>query len=289
MKLAGKTALITGGSHGLGYGIATAFLDEGCDVIVCGRDAADVRAARDRLAAAAPRRRVIEVAADVSSEADNARLFAVAEREFGRLDVLVCNAGILGAKGLIDEIDLTEFERAVEINLYGPIRNVRHALPLLRKSPRGKIVITSGGGAERPSEHTTAYSVSKTAVVRFAECLSLQLGSSADVNMLGPGQLNTRMAQEVLASGPRGVGQRQYEAFQRVQQTGGASIPNAAACAVWLASSASDGITGRLVHSIRDDWQTLAEHRADISGSDVLTLRRIEPKDRGFPWGKSNR
>lgn len=287
MKLAGKVAVVTGGSHGLGYGIATAFLAEGADVLICGRNAADVGAARERLGAAAPGRRVQGVAADVASEDDNARLFAAAERAFGRIDVLVCNAGILGAKGALDEIDFGEFERAIEINLLGPIRNVRHALPLLRKSERPKVIITSGGGAERPSEHTTAYSVSKTGVVRFAECLSLYLGADADVNMLGPGQMNTRMADEVLASGPRGVGTRHYEAFQRVKAGGGAPIPNAAACAVWLASAESDGITGRLVHSLRDDWQTLAQHRADIASTDVMTLRRVEPKDRGFTWGKT--
>jgi NAD(P)-dependent dehydrogenase (short-subunit alcohol dehydrogenase family) len=286
MKLAGKTAVITGGSHGLGLAIASAFLREGCDVIVCGRNADDVRRAREQLAAGAPGRRVFDVAADVSSEADNARLFALAAKEFGRLDILVCNAGILGAKGLIDEIDLRDFERAIEINVYGPIRNVRHALPLLKKAARPKIVITSGGGAERPSEHTTAYSVSKTALVRFAECFSLQLGSSGDVNMLGPGQLNTRMADEVLASGPQGVGPRQFAAFAKIKETnGGASIPNAAECAVFLASAASDGISGRLIHAVRDPWQDkLALHKDEIAKSDALTLRRIDAKDRGITW-----
>jgi NAD(P)-dependent dehydrogenase (short-subunit alcohol dehydrogenase family) len=286
MKLEGKTAVVTGGSHGLGKEIAAAFLREGADVIVVGRNGDDVRAARVALAADAPGRRVIDVAADVSSEADNARLFGVVAKEFGRLDVLVCNAGILGAKGLIDEIDFREFERAIEINVYGPIRNVRHALPLLMKAKRPKIVITSGGGAERPSEHTTAYSVSKTALVRFAECFSLHLGARGDVNMLGPGQLNTRMADEVIASGAKGVGPRQFEAFKKLKDTnGGASIPNAADCAVFLASSASDGITGRLVHSIRDPWKDkLAQHVDEIAKTDVLTLRRVDAKDRGIAW-----
>lgn len=285
MKLAGKTAVVTGGSLGLGFEIAAAFLREGCDVIICGRNAADVEAARAKLAAGAPARRLFGIAADVSSEADNARLFALAEREFGRLDILMCNAGIMGSKGLIDEIDFHEFERAIEINVYGPIRNVRHALPLLRKSARPKVIITSGGGAERASEHTSAYSVSKTGLVRFAECLSLQLGASGDVNMLGPGQLNTRMADEVLGAGPAAVGARQHEAFKKVKAEGGASIPNAANCAVFLASSDSDGITGRLVHAVRDPWKTsLAQHREEIATSDVLTLRRIEAKDRGITW-----
>lgn len=287
MKLAGKTAVITGGSHGLGLEISKAYLNEGCDIIICGRNAEDVNRARETLAAGAPGRKVLGIAADVSSEADNTTLFALAEKEFGgKLDILVCNAGILGAKGLIDEVDFREFERAIEINVYGPIRNVRHALPLLKKSKRPKIVITSGGGAERPSEHTTAYSVSKTALVRFAECFSLQLGDSGDVNMLGPGQLNTRMADEVIASGAKGVGQRQYEAFAHVKATnGGASIPNAAQCAVFLGSSASDGISGRLVHSVRDPWaDKLALHKDEIAKSDVLTLRRVDAKDRGITW-----
>jgi NAD(P)-dependent dehydrogenase (short-subunit alcohol dehydrogenase family) len=286
MKLAGKFAVVTGGTHGLGREIATAFLREGADVVIVGRNAEDARAARTALAAGAPGRRVIDVAADVSSEADNARLFGIVEKEFGRLDALVCNAGILGSKGLIDEIDFRDFERAIEINLYGPIRNVRHALPLLKKSARPKIVITSGGGAERPSEHTTAYSVSKTGLVRFAECFSLHLGASGDVNMLGPGQLNTRMADEVIASGAKGVGPRQFAAFKQVKETnGGASIPNAADCAVWLASPESDGITGRLIHAVRDPWKDkLARHKDAIAKGDVLTLRRIDAKDRGMTW-----
>jgi 3-oxoacyl-[acyl-carrier protein] reductase len=286
MKLSGKCAVVTGGSHGLGREIATAFLREGADVIIVGRNADDVRRTRDALAAGAPGRGVFGIAADVSSEADNDRIFALAQEEFGRLDVLVCNAGILGSKGLIDEIDFREFERAIEINLYGPIRNVRHALPLLKRSTRPKIVITSGGGAERPSEHTTAYSVSKTGLVRFAESFALHLGTSGDVNMLGPGQLNTRMADEVLASGAAGVGPRQYAAFKQLKETnGGASIPNAADCAVWLASSDSDGISGRLIHAVRDPWKDkLARHKDEIAKSDVLTLRRIDAKDRGMTW-----
>lgn len=286
MRLQGKSAVVTGGSHGLGAEIARAFLREGADVLICGRNAADVDAARARFADEYPARTVAGIAADVSSEADNVRLFAEASRLFGgKLDVLVCNAGVLGTKGLIDEIDFDEFARAVEINLFGPIRNVRHALPLLNRSVRPKVIATSGGGAERPTEHTTAYSVSKTALVRFIECLALHLGDRGDANALGPGQLNTRMADEVIAAGAQGVGPRHYESFVALKEgKGGASIPNAANCAVFLASEDSNGISGRIVHAVRDKYEDLPRHRAEIAGSDLMTLRRIEAKDRGLNW-----
>jgi NAD(P)-dependent dehydrogenase (short-subunit alcohol dehydrogenase family) len=286
MRLAGKRAVVTGGSHGLGAEIARAYVREGAEVLICGRNAADVEATRARLASEFPASKIFGVAADVSSEADNVRLFATVAQVFeGRLDVLVCNAGVLGTKGLIDEIDFDEFVRAVEINLFGPIRNVRHALPLLARSTRPKVIATSGGGAERPTEHTTAYSVSKTALVRFIECLSLHLGTRGDANALGPGQLNTRMADEVISAGEQGVGKRHYESFLAMRASnGGASIPNAAHCAVFLASADSDGITGRLVHSVRDRFEELPLHREQIASSDLLTLRRVEAKDRGFDW-----
>ncbi len=79
---------------------------------------------------------------------------------------------------------------------------------------------------------------------------------------------------------------RQFAAFKQLKETnGGASILNAAECAVFLASSASDGISGRLVHSVRDPWKDkLAQHVDEIAKSDVLTLRRVDAKDRGIVW-----
>jgi len=285
MKLAGKAALVTGASTGLGRAVARAYAREGSDVIVNSRKADDLRMARDAIAAEFPQRRILDVAADIASPEDVARLVEAAERAFGRLDVLVCNAGVFGAKGRIEDVDWDEWEYGIATNLLGTVMCVRRALPLLRRSSyRPKIVITAGGGAERAHPYISAYGASKAGLVRFGECLALQLAPDIDVNMFLPGRLVTRMVDEVIAAGPERVGQYYYDDFVELRKTGGASPENAAELALFLGCDDSNGITGRLLHAVRDHWQTLPEHAAELARSDVYTLRRIEPADRGFAW-----
>lgn len=285
MKLAGKVAAITGASTGLGLAIARAYVREGSDVAICCRNAGDLGAARATIERDGHPRRVVDVSADVSSAADVARLFEVIEREFGRLDVLVCNAGIFGAKGAIEAVDWDEWVSAIETNLLGTVLCVRRALELLRRSRiRPKIAITAGGGAERAHPYVSAYGASKAGLVRFGECLALQLADEMDVNLFLPGRLTTRMVDEVLAAGPERVGRYYYDEFVALRRDGGASIENAADLAVFLGSDDSDGITGRLIHAVRDDWRALPARRAELAPTDVYRLRRIEPHDRGLHW-----
>jgi 3-oxoacyl-[acyl-carrier protein] reductase len=285
MKLAGRAALVTGASTGLGRAVARVYAREGSDLIICSRKAADIREAREALVKEFPQRSIADLAVDIASPDDVVRVMEAAERTFGKLDVLVCNAGVFGAKGLIDEVDWDEWTYGIATNLLGTVMCVRRALPLLRRSTfRPKIVITAGGGAERAHPYISAYGASKAGLVRFGECLALQLAPDIDVNMFLPGRLDTRMVDEVLAAGPERVGQYYYDDFVALRKSGGASPENAAELALFLASDESNGITGRLLHAVRDRWRELPSHAAEIAGSDVYTLRRVEPRDRGFAW-----
>ena len=105
-----------------------------------------------------------------------------------------------------------------------------------------------------------------------------------DVNSIAPGALNTRLLDEVLDAGPDRVGKTFFEKSMKQKEDGGAPLARGTALAVFLASAASDGITGKLLSAIWDPWEELADHEGDL-GSDVYTLRRIVPKDRGFDWG----
>jgi len=149
----------------------------------------------------------------------------------------------------------------------------------------GKIVQLSGGGATNPLPGLSAYAASKAAVVRFAETLAQELREHhVDVNSVAPGALNTRMLDEVLAAGPELVGQGFYERALEQQRTGGVPLERGAALAVWLASAASDGVTAKLLSAVWDPWSELPQHLDDLA-SDVYTLRRIVPGDRGLDWG----
>jgi NAD(P)-dependent dehydrogenase (short-subunit alcohol dehydrogenase family) len=286
--LAGRTALITGASQGLGLEIARAYLDAGAaGICICGRDGATLQRAADELGAMAqPGQQVLAQAADVSNAVDVDRLVKTALATLGEITILVSNAGVYGPMGPIEQTDWAEWVRAVEINLFGSVLPARALVAHFRRRGYGKIVQLSGGGATAPLPGLSSYATSKAAIVRFAETLAGELREDrVDVNAIAPGALNTRMLDEVLAAGPERVGDAFYQRALEQQRSGGAPLRRGAELAVFLGSAASDGITGKLLSAIWDPWPELPERRADLE-SDVYTLRRIVPRDRGLDWGE---
>ena len=285
MKLKGINALITGGSQGLGQEIATHFLREGANVVLCARTEKDLFAARDVLARKFPSQKVLAKTCDVSSEPHVNGLVAFALRELGSLQALVLNAGIYGPMGAVESVSLDEWRRAMDVNLYGVLLPCRALIPHFKKAGRGKIIVLSGGGATSPMPNISAYAASKAAVVRLMETVAEELRPyQVDVNAIAPGALATRLVDEVLAAGPDKVGPAFYEKNQQWKATGATPLSLGASTAVYLASAQSDGITGKLISVQWDPWERLHEFKNDLNG-DIYTLRRIVPKDRGKTWG----
>ena len=284
--LSGRHALITGASQGLGLAIARAYVLEGASVFICARDAAMLASARRELSSlCAEDQEVAAQCADVSDPDAVTELVAAASERFPELSVLVSNAGVYGPKGPIWEVDWTEWVRTIEINLMGSVLVARALVSQLRRVGAGKIIQLSGGGATSPLPGLSAYAASKAAVVRFVETLALELRADrVDVNAIAPGALNTRLLDEVIAAGPQRVGDAFHEGALEQRRTGGTPLEHGAALAVWLASAASDGISGKLLSAVWDPWRELPAHRDDLD-SDVYTLRRVVPADRGFDWG----
>jgi 3-oxoacyl-[acyl-carrier protein] reductase len=174
----------------------------------------------------------------------------------------------------------------MEINVFGSILMCRALLPHFKAHRYGKIVQLSGGGATNPLPRLSAYAASKAAIVRFAESLALEVKDDGiDVNAIAPGALNTRMMDELIAAGPETVGAAFFQRMKRIADEGGTPLETGAALCVFLASAASDGITGKLLSAVWDPWADLPAHRADLDATDVYTLRRITTADRGLPWG----
>ncbi len=282
--LEGRAALITGGARGLGLEIARAYLREGARIVICSRSAKALAAAQQELATAGE---VHAHAADVSVPEAAQELVAFAAETLGGLDILVNNAGVYGPKGAIDEVVWAQWVRAIEINLMGSVLPARFALGHLRRSERGKVVQLSGGGATSPLPMLSAYAASKAAVVRFAETLAHEVaGESIDVNAIAPGALNTNMLDEVLAAGPEAVGETFYAKAVQQRDNGGTPLTRGADLAVYLGSRRSDGISGRLLSAVWDPWEELEQHAETLEESDIYTLRRIVPAERGEGWGE---
>jgi NAD(P)-dependent dehydrogenase (short-subunit alcohol dehydrogenase family) len=285
--LTGRAAIITGASRGLGLAIARAYVQAGAHVMLCARDASVLAHARDEVRSLARCGQIVEAqCADVTSEADVTRLVDTAISRFGQVHTLVNNAGVLGPIGAVDDVDWDEWVRAMAININGSVLPIRAVLPHFRQHGYGKIVQLSGGGATAPMSRLTAYAASKAAVVRLAESVAMGVKAQGiDINSVAPGALNTRMMDELLAAGATTAGEQYYARMQKIAEAGGTPLETGAALAVFLGSAASDGITGKLISAVWDPWERLQEFRRDLDSSDIYTLRRVVPKDRGRGWG----
>jgi len=285
--LEGKIAIVTGANQGLGLETAKKFIESGAGLTICARDAELLTQAHDQLRAIArPGQQILRLVADVSSADDVTALVGATAEKFGKIDILVNNAGVYGPKGAIEDVDWLEWVRAIEINLYGSVLMCRAVVPYFKAQGRGKIVQLSGGGATNPLPMLSSYAVSKAAIVRFVETLAEEVKADhIDVNAIAPGALNTRLLDEVIGAGAEKVGQAFYERALKQKQTGGAPLATAADLIVFLGSERSNGITGKLISAVWDPWHSLPERLGDLQESDVYTLRRIVPKDRGMQWG----
>jgi NAD(P)-dependent dehydrogenase (short-subunit alcohol dehydrogenase family) len=282
MRLKDRVAIITGANRGLGEALAHTFARQGAHLVLAAREAGLLEAVAKRLPISGSQQ-VKWLAADISNPGDIEAIKNAAMADFGRIDILVNNAGVYGPIGLVEEIDWQEWCEAVTINLFGTVAMTRAVIPTMKQNRYGKIINLSGGGATAPLPRFSAYAASKAAVVRLTETFAQELAEfKIDINAIAPGALNTRLLEQVLEAGPERAGADSYQRSLKQHEAGGASLEVATQLAVFLASAASDGISGRLISAIWDDWANLPNKREQLIGSDVFTLRRIVPEDRGW-------
>lgn len=272
MALKNKTALITGGSRGIGLAVASAFLREGARVMLAARSLEELAAAKRELGSD----KVHTYVADVSKEAEVETLVAAAAKEMGGIDILVNAAGIFGPIGPFEEADSGAWRKTFDINVFGTFSMTKAVAPMMRTKGHGKI-INLGGGGDGPLPRFSAYSASKGAVARLTETVAAELKDAhVDINAIAPGPVNTKFLDDALAAGEQAVGTEQYEKLLRQKEEGGTPPELAAELCVFLASSASDGLTGKIVSAKWDDWKNWDREKIEkIMKSDIYTLRRV--------------
>ena len=283
MELRNKVSIITGGSRGIGKAISSAFAEEGSHLVLTARSKRDLETTKQEIKLICSTR--VEVfPADTSNPNEVAQLVDFTLKEFATIDILVNCAGIYGPIGLVTNIDSGKWIEAININLCGIFLCIKEVLPTMIKNNKGKIINFSGGGAVSPFPRFSAYSASKAAVVRLTETLAEEVKEyNIDINAIAPGAVNTRLLDQVLEAGEAAGGEFLAKSIKQKQE-GGVPPEKVVELAVFLASSKTDGLTGRLISLLWDNWRGIPQHLLDIMSSDVYTMRRIVPKDRGYNW-----
>ena len=270
--------VLTGSSTGIGRALAERLLAAGHEVWGVARS--------DQADFAAQQRQFRFSRCDVGNWTEVERTAQAVAAAWPHVDGLIACAGLQGEVGRALEADPLGWSQTVRANLDGTFFAIRAFAPLLARCPRrAKIVCFSGGGATKPRARFSAYGVAKTGIVRLVETIAEEeRGQPLDINAIAPGAINTRLTEEVLALGRAKVGEAEYAAAEKQKATGGASLEKATGLVAWLLSPASDGISGRLLAAPWDPWPTLDQRKAELDRSDIYTLRRIVPEDRGQRW-----
>ena len=269
-------ALVTGASRGLGREIALHLARAGANVALTARQIPGDVMVQMLAARADPAQRLVAIEEDLAAPGGPDRVADAALTAFTTIDILVNNAAVQGPIGAFPANDFDAWRHSFDVNLFAPARLIQRLLPAMTARGRGKIINLSGGGAASPRPDFSAYGAAKCALVRLTETLAEELRSDwIDINAIAPGAMNTRMLDEVLAAGPSRAS-REFAAAQARHRDGGASPARAAELAVFLASEASDGISGKLISAIWDPWPELSTDRSALAGEN-LTLRRVTP------------
>ncbi len=276
MNLNDKVCIITGGSRGIGKAIAETFLRNGAKMVISSRSSDELEYTTSELSDFGE---IHSIRADVSSRQDVVALLDYTLKLYEKIDVLVNAAAIQGPIGPLAEIDIEHWIICVHIDLVGTALCCKAVLPIMQQQNSGKIINFSGGGATSARPNFTAYACSKAAVARFTETLASEVAQyNIDVNAIAPGIVKTRMLQEVALAGEK-AGTKEMSQIKKAIREGGNSPQLAADLALFLASEESNGITGRLISAVWDDWRTPDFRDRLLDNLCLYTLRRIDGKN----------
>ena len=191
------------------------------------------------------------------------------------LHALINVAGVQPPIGAFEQSALEDWDRNISINLSGTVNMIRGVLPFIKSAEGGKIINFSGGGATFSRPNFSAYAVSKTAVVRLTEILAAELRRyNIDVNAVAPGAINTVMLDEIIEAGAQAGDE--HEKARKRKNEGGDPVDRIIDLCRFLISSESDGISGKLISAIWDDYKDAKFLERLKTDSDFCTLRRID-------------
>lgn len=241
-----QRVLVTAGASGIGREIARAFAASGAAVFVCDIDADALHAFAKELPGSTTQ------VCDMSKRADIERMVPFAAEALGGIDVLVNNAGIAGPTAPVEELDPDEWDEVIRVNLNGTFYATRLAIPHLKKSSAGVIIIMSSAAGRFGYPNRSPYSASKWGLIGFTKTLSIELGAyGIRANAILPGPVDGPRIERVFEVRAKVSGrsiEEVKEAAMSIQSIKTLVDPrDIAALAVFLASDSGKSISGQVL------------------------------------------
>lgn len=232
-RLTGKVAVITGGNSGIGKGVAEHFYREGAKVVIFGRDAAKLAAAKQEMG-----NDILAIQGDVTNTADLKNLFEQTKNTFGKIDILVVNSGV-GLRLHVSDVTEENFDNMVNINYRGAYFTVKYSLDYLNTP--ASIILIASVAASMTVKHHSVYASSKAAVIKLAKNFAIDLGERGiRVNSISPGYIKTPIFDQRLEKDPAYLSRRAANVpLKRIGTP--QDIANAA---LFLASDEASYVTG---------------------------------------------
>ncbi len=246
MQLDGRVALVTGAGSGIGQASAGLLAQEGAKVALLGRTEDEIQQSTEEIRGAGGE--AIPVLGDISQPEEMQRAMERVVGEWGRIDIVVANAGINGTWAPIEELDPDDWDKTLSINLKGTFLTVKYAVPHLKRQGGSVIVVSSVNGTRIFSNTgATAYSCSKAGQVAFTKMIALELAPhKVRVNVICPGAIETEIGESTQKENLDAVRIPVEYPQGKIPLTGGASgtAEQVAQLTLFLASDASSHITG---------------------------------------------
>jgi NAD(P)-dependent dehydrogenase (short-subunit alcohol dehydrogenase family) len=273
MKLDSSVALITGGGRGLGRAFAFALAERGVKVAITARTEAEIGSAAEAIEQGGGR--AIAGNGDVTDRLAVEQTVTITEAELGPIDLLVNNAGMLRALGVVAEIDADGWWREVETNLRGPFLFAHAVLPGMVARRRGRIINVASGAGLQAIETGSAYCVSKAALIRLSENIALETGSQGIVTFaIHPGTVRTPMNAYLHDSDEVGQNAPDVQKWFRELYAEGRDTPieRPVELVLALATGQADALSGCFL-DVNDDLDTLVAQAEAIQREDRLRMR----------------
>jgi NAD(P)-dependent dehydrogenase (short-subunit alcohol dehydrogenase family) len=277
-----KSVLITGANGFLGQNLSKMFQDRGFSLILIARKFD--KDFKELLQTNCNNSTIVDFfSCDLLNEVELEKTLKIIKERYQSLNLLINNAAIQDPIDNIENIDINEWKKNIELNLNVPVRLCSSMISLLKKNSFSSIINISGGGASGPRQEFGAYAASKTAMVRFTEIIALELEKyNIHVNAIAPGVMPSKMMHDIINNSKVNDSEKKT-ANKSLNES--FDINEVLDLFYFLGSVESNGISGRLISAKWDNWKHWSLNIKEIIEKDLYTLRRITARDKGMNWG----